>query len=604
MYMEIKQKKRAEIDSAFKWRLEDLYKTEVDWRAALDSVTEQIAVIQQYRGQLANPSDLLNCLNAVYNAGEIIGRLYVYAHMKSHEDTSDTIYQGMADTAVSADVKFRAVTAFIEPEILSNLEDTDALNRVLSAEPGMALYKHYLENLLRQKAHILSAEAEEILANAGEIGNAADNIFSMLQNADMKFGTITDENGDRVEVTNGRYISLVESSDRRVRKDVFDTYYDSYWKQKNTIAAAYNASVKKDLFFSKTRKHPSALDSALFDSNIPREVYKNLIAAVHEALPELHRYVRLRKKALNLPDLHMYDLYTPIIADADRAVSYDEAKEKVLLGLAPLGEDYLAAVRSGLENGWVDVYENEGKNSGAYSWGAYGVHPYILMNYDNKLDDMFTLAHEFGHSLHSYYTWASQPYIYGDYTTFLAEVASTVNEALLMQYLLGETSDGATRAYLLNHFLEQYRGTVFRQTMFAEFEMFTHEMAERGEPLTVDSLNTLYRELNLKYYGPDIIVDDSIDLEWGRIPHFYSAFYVYQYATGFSAAMAFASRILQPGDAGREAVERYLAFLKSGSSDYSINILKKAGVDMSSPVPVREALAQFKTLLDQMEGLV
>ncbi|MCL2708348.1 MAG: oligoendopeptidase F, partial [Defluviitaleaceae bacterium] len=431
---------------------------------------------------------------------------------------------------------------------------------------------------------------------------AFENIYSMIHDADMKFGSVINESGDSVELTHGRFIRLLESDDPRVRRETFEAYYDSYWKQKNTIAAAFGASVKKDVFFASTRGYESALDMALFEHNIPKDVYLNLIGTVRRFLPELHRYTRLRKRALGLSELHMYDLYVPIVASVDEKVPYAEGKRTMLEGLAPLGSEYTNTARKGLEDGWVDVYENEGKRSGAYSWGSYGCHPYILMNYEDKLDDMFTLAHEVGHAMHSHYSWESQPGVYGDYTIFLAEVASTVNEILLMERLLSQTEDKKKRAYLINQTLEQFRTTVFRQTMFAEFEMAAHDLAEKGEPLTADSLNGIYRKLNEDYYGPDIMLDEKIDLEWGRIPHFYNAFYVYQYATGYSAAVAFANRI--KNDSGGEAVKGYIEFLKSGGSAYSIEILKKAGVDMSEPAPVEEALDVFKGLLDQMEGLV
>jgi oligoendopeptidase F len=499
-------------------------------------------------------------------------------------------------------VKLSAAAAFIEPEIL--LTDEAELLKWLDTTPGMAVYKHYIDNLLRSKEHILSKELEELLASASEIGTAAENIYDMIHDTDMKFGGITDEDGNTLEMTHGRFIRALESRDRRVRKDAFDTYYASFWKQKNTIAAAYNASVKKDIFFAKARKHETAMGAALFGNNIPQDVYRKLIETVHEYLPQMHRYIRMRKKALGVDELHYYDIYTPIVSQTDESVPYEEAKEKVLAGIAPLGSEYLRAAKHGMDTGWIDLYENEGKRSSAYSWGSYGCHPFVLMNYENKLDDMFTLAHEMGHAMHSYFTFETQPNVYGGYPIFLAEVASTVNEALLMEHLLKEIEDKQKRAYLLNHFMEQFRGTVFRQTMFAEFEMRTHEMVEKGEPLTLEGLNALYGELCRTYYGNDIALDENITLEWARIPHFYSAFYVFQYSTGYSAAIAFSKRVLQDGEAGRKATEDYIGFLKSGSSDYAINILKKAGVDMSSPQPVREALDVFKGLLDEMETLI
>ncbi|MCL2421288.1 MAG: oligoendopeptidase F, partial [Defluviitaleaceae bacterium] len=533
--------------------------------------------------------------------GEAFSKLYVYANMKLHEDANNATYQGFTDTADRLHVQLMAAEAFIEPEILTI--DENQLLACIDNTPGLELFRHFLENLLRQKAHVLTAEMEELLAKVRELGNAPDNIFSMLDNADIKFGTITDEAGNQVELTHGRYGAMLESPNREVRKTVWHTFYDSYWYLKNTLASTYAASVKKDVFFAKTRKYPSAMDAALFSNNIPTTVYTGLINTVHEFLPLMHRYMNLRKKTMDLPELRVYDLYTPIVKSIDNRVEYNEAVETVLKSLAPLGKEYIDISQKGLKGGgWVDVYENAGKMNGAYSWGAYGGHPYILLNYENKMDDMFTLAHELGHAMHSYYSWENQPYIYGDYTIFLAEVASTVNEALLMDHLLKNNSDPAMKAYLVNTWLEQFRTTVFRQTLFAEFEMITHRMAEEGESLTLEALNGVYRSLNEKYYGDTVVLDDKLDLEWARIPHFYRAFYVYQYATGYSAAMAFANRIL--GDNGAKASAKYLEFLKGGSSDYSINILKKAGVDMSKPEPVREALEKFGVLLDEMEGLI
>lgn len=600
--MEIKQKKRTEIAHEFKWHLHDLYPTADAWRQSMDAMAEKIKTLTQYKGQLSQPETLLRCLDEIHETGAEMEQLYAYAHLKLHEDTNIADSQGMADRSEGLYVKFLSAASYIDPEILA--ADEAVIMGYTASVPGLKIYTHYLAKLFQQKAHVRSEEVEALLADAQEIGNAPSSIYHMLHDADMKFGQVTDENGNDMALTHGRFIRLLESKDRRVREETFNTYYDAYEKQKNTLAAAYSASVKKDCFFAGARRYESALASALSNNHIPQEVYANLIDTVHEFLPEMHRYVRLRKKALNLPELHMYDLYTPIVAQTEAKVSYDEAKEKVLKGVSVLGKDYAETVRSGFEQGWVDVYENEGKQSGAYSWGVPKVHPYVLMNYEDNVDSLFTLAHEMGHALHSHYTQTTQPTVYASYSIFLAEVASTVNEALLMNQLLSEQTDPKMRAYLINYFLEQFRTTLFRQTMFAEFEMLTHEMTEKGEPLTSESLNKLYRELNLQYYGPDMVVDNKIDYEWSRIPHFYTAFYVYQYATGFSAAMSFASQIAQPGEAGQAAVDAYLGFLKSGSSDHSINILKKAGVDMSSPQPVREALTKFSHLLDEMEQLV
>lgn len=597
--MAITQRKRSEIGDEFKWRTDHLYATDDAWQKDFDCVADGMEGFAAFKGNLNRSAQtLLDCLTLRDKLGKILDSVYVYAHMRLHEDSGNSLYQGLADKSETVLVKFSSALSFVEPEILAI--DAKVLEGFITERPELKLYAHYFEDLLREKAHILSPEMEELLANARELAQAPDSIYSMMTDADMRFGTIRDENGDEVEITQGRFISLLESKDREVRKNAYGTFYDSFIKQKNAMAAAFNASVKGDIFFSRARKYPSALEKALSGNNIPREVYASLIDTVHEYLPELHRYVRLRKKRLGLEKLHMYDLYTPIVPDADTKVDYKTAAETVLQGLSPLGEDYVEIVREGFQNGWVDVYENEGKRSGAYSWGANGCHPYILLNYDGKINDMFTVAHEMGHALHSHYSWGHQPYVYSDYSIFLAEVASTVNEALLMEHLIKTTADPHTRAYLLNYFLEQFKGTVFRQTMFAEFEMIVHDMVEKGEPLTVESLCRVYGELNQSYYGPDIVADEIIAYEWARIPHFYSAFYVYQYATGYSAAISLSRRILEKGE---EAVLAYKGFLKAGSSDYSIEILKKAGVDMSGPQPVRDALNKFKELLDEMEGL-
>ncbi|MCL2284884.1 MAG: oligoendopeptidase F [Firmicutes bacterium] len=594
--MEIKAKKRSEISADYKWKLEDMYQTEADWRQDMDVIAAKLEEIAGYQGKLITGEALEACLDKFFTAGQIMGKVYVYANMKMHEDANVSASQGLADTAQNMYVKFSAATAFITPEILSHEENI--IRGFVANTPGLKMYEHYLEDIIRGKAHVLSSEIEEILANSGELGNAPSNIFSMLSNADLKFGTITDENGNTVEITRGRYGGLIESQDRRVRKDAFETYYASYEKLKNTFAAMFNASVKKDVFFARTRKYGSALDAALSANNIPRAVYEQLIETVNEFLPVMHRYIALRKKALKLDELHQYDLYAPLAEKADTKVTYEDAKKKLVESLEILGADYLEAMAKGMESGWIDVYENEGKRSGAYSWGAPGNHPYVLMNYDDKLNDMFTLAHEMGHAMHSYYSWDTQPNVYARYTIFLAEVASTVNETLLMDYMLETTTDPKVRTYLLSEYLDQFVGTVFRQTMFAEFELITHDMVENDKPLTLAALNKVFRELTAKYSGPDVVLDEQIELGWARIPHFYTAFYVYQYATGYSAAIALKKR-LQTGNP--QALEDYLDFLKAGSSDYSIEILKKAGVDMSTPTPVREALMMFEELVEKME---
>ena len=596
--MEIKQKKRSEIPAEFKWNLTHLYPTVDAWREDVKLIEKGAAEIAEFKGKLTNGETLLACAKKLFATSEMVDRMYVYAMMTLHEDANISESQSLAGIAESTSVKFFAAISFITPEILTHSEET--IRNFIETTPELALYKHYLEDIIRSKAHVLSAEIEEILANAQEVGSGASNIYDMLDSADLKFGTVKDADGNEVEVTHGRYYTLMQSPDRRVRKDAFETYYKSYLALKNTIATMYSSSVKKDMFFSKTRKHNNTLEAELFGDNIPIDVYKQLVSTVNEFLPSMHRYTALRKKALKVDELHMYDVLVPIVEEAETKMTYEEAKQTLMEGLKPLGEEYLATLKKGMDpaSGWIDVFENDGKQSGAYSWGSYGCHPYVLLNHENTVSDMFTLAHEMGHALHSYYSWETQPNVYADYTIFLAEVASTVNETLVMEHMLKTTTDPKTHAYLLNEYLEQFRGTIFRQTMFAEFEMLAHGMAEKGEPLTMEALNKIYRELTQKYYGPDMVVDEQVDFEWARIPHFYRAFYVYKYATGYSAAIAFTKK-LKTGDA--QAREDYLNFLKAGCHDYSINILKKAGVDMATPAPIREALQVFDSLVTELE---
>lgn len=594
-----KIKKREDICSKYKWDLSNLVINDNIWQQKYDELILAFKELNKYKGTLSTSSEtLLECLKKIDTLSEEAGKIYVYAQMKHHEDTTNNFYQGMSNKSDTLITNLSTALSFVNSEIISIGETT--INLFMDTCKGLQIYKHFFNNLLRSAPHILSPEKEKILAMVSEIGQAPENIYSMIINADIKFGNVINENGEEIELTQSRYISLLESTNRLVRKNTFNTYYDSYISQKNTLATTYNSSIKKDIFFSKVRNYNSSLEASLSSYNIPTEIYTNLINTVNEHLPLMHRYVELRKKCLGLEELHMYDLYVPIVENADTSITYEDACKTLLKGLKPLGDDYLDILKESFSNGWIDVYENVGKRSGAYSWGAYGSHPYVLLNFDNKINDMFTLAHEMGHALHSYYTWETQPYIYGDYTIFLAEIASTVNEALLMDYLLKNTTDKTKNKYFLNYFMEQFRGTLFRQTMFAEFEMITHEMAERNEPLTIESLNKLYRELNIKYYGESIIVDDKIDYEWARIPHFYNSFYVYQYATGYSAAIAFSKKILEEGES---AVKDYKNFLKSGSSHYSIEILKNAGIDMSSKKPIKDALSVFEDLLNKFEAV-
>ncbi len=594
-------KKRSEISEEFKWKISDLCESDEKWETLFAEAMEKIKKIGIYRGKIKDKNNyggfgktLLDCLKTKDEAGVITETVFVYANLRANEDRTNSKYQAMsgrADTLVTA---FSAESAFIEPELLEVPEDE--IKKALSKNDGLKIYDHYLTDILRSKEHILPAEQEDILAQVYEIAQAPDNIFGMLNNADLKFDDIKDEKGNLLPMTHGKYVSYLESPDRKIRKQAFESCYSAYLKQKNTLAAIYGASVKKDVFFSKVRKYSSSLEASLFAANIPVSVYHNLIAEVNKYLPLMHRYIDIRKKKLNLDELHMYDIYVPIVENADTKMDYERAKEIIADALRPMGEDYIRQLKRGLSEGWIDVYENEGKRSGAYAWGAYGNHPYVSLNYDGTINSMFTLVHEMGHAMHSYYTWSNQPYVYGDYTIFVAEVASTVNEALLMEYLLKTTEDKKARSYLINYFLEQFRGTLFRQTMFAEFELITHELTEKGETLTYDGLCEIYRNLNIKYFGDGISIDSEIDREWARIPHFYTPFYVYQYATGYSAAIALSQKILKENSVGD-----YLEFLKGGSSKYSIDLLKIAGVDMSEPKPIADAMAVFKDLLDKIE---
>ena len=595
---------RDQIDPGDKWHLQDIFSDDAAWEAAFAELQGQADLGGGFRGTLGTgPQRLLEAFGARDSQVQALERLYGYAQMKSDEDTRVSHYQGMAARVAQLAARVEGAWAYMEPELLALPEDT--LRGWVDSPPadaaGLAVYRHKVDELLRGKPHVLSAAEEELLARASEVTQAPQVIFGMLNDADLTFPPIRDEQGNEVELTKGRYVRFLESRDRRVREDAFRTLYGTYGKQRNTLGATLASAVKRDWFYAQTRHYGSCLEGALDPDNIPLAVYDNLIAAVRDNLPALHRYLRLRRRALGLDRLHMYDLYVPLVEEPEANIPYRQAVKTVEAGLAPLGEDYLRRYREGTSTGWVDVYENQGKTGGAYSSWVYGVHPFVLLNYQGTIDHVFTLAHEFGHALHSHYTQEAQPFPYSNYTIFVAEVASTVNEALLMRHLLQEATDPRQRAYLVNHYLEGFRGTVFRQVMFAEFERRIHAMEEKGEPLTADSLSEVYRQLNLDYYGPEVEVDPEIDLEWARIPHFYRAFYVYKYATGFSAAQALATAIREEGAPARD---RYLRFLRGGSSDYPVQLLRGAGVDMASPQPVNAALAIFADLVTELEGLL
>ncbi|HZK87434.1 MAG TPA: oligoendopeptidase F [Syntrophomonas sp.] len=593
-------KKREELDDKYKWNLEKIYANETLWEDDLQTVKKLVDQIVALQGTMAESAEaLLKVLQLSDETGRKAEQLYVYARMRRDENNAKPIYQALFDRAESLSVAANSATAFIVPEILTISEAE--MQKFMQKNAELAVYKHALDEIIRQKEHILSAPEERLLAMAADLSMASSHIFTMLNNADIRFPVIRDEEGHEVELTKGRYGSFMESSNRQVRQDAFKALYSSYQKLVNTLGASLNSSVKKDIFYARTRKYPSALSASLDGDNVYPEVYNRLIEAVHNNMEPMYRYMLVRKKQLGLDKLHMYDIYTPLVKDYKVNIPYEEAQQTILKALQPLGDEYLSHAQEGLQGGWVDVYENEGKTSGAYSWGTYDTSPYILMNYDNKLDDMFTLAHEMGHSMHSYYSNQTQPYIYAQYSIFVAEVASTVNESLLIDYLLEHSRDKQEKIYLLNHYLEQFRGTVYRQTMFAEFEKIIHERAEQGEAITPERLSAIYKDLNQLYYGPEVVLDEEINMEWARIPHFYSAFYVYKYATGFSAATAIKEAIRQEG---APAVTRYLEFLKSGGSDYPIALLQKAGVDLTTPEPVDDALQYFARLLDELESLL
>lgn len=592
--------KRSEIPTEYAWNLESIFSSDDDWERDFQALLRRLPELEALRGTLAQSGQaLLAVLQKRDQLFEQLDRIYVYAMLRRDEDTTNSKYQGMADRAMQLRVQAATVSSYIEPEILALPQTT--LDRFVQEVPELELYGQQLRDLNRKRPHVRSAEVEAVLAGAGEVTNAPDTIFTMINNADLKLPPIKDEKGEEVQLTKGNYQVFKESTDRRVRKEAFETLHEAYLKQRNTIAATLSAQMRVDLFYTRQHGYSSSRERALAQYNIPTSVYDNLVETVSEHIPLLNRYMRLRKRALQLDELRMYDLYVPIVEEPEQEISYEQACNTVVAALAPLGENYINILERAFSGRWIDVYETPGKTSGAYSGGAYGTNPFILLNFQGNRDSMYTLAHELGHSMHSFFTRSHQPYQYGDYTMFVAEVASTLNEGLLTDYLLKTTSDRALRLATLNHSLEGFRGTLFRQTMFAEFEQRIHSLAEQSEPLTADTLSAMYHALNEKYYGTEVMVDELINIEWARIPHFYYDFYVYQYATGISAASALVRQILQEG---KPAVERYLKFLASGSSDYSIELLKKAGVDMTSPKPVRQALQLFESHLAQMEQLI
>ncbi|SDP40903.1 oligoendopeptidase F [Halobacillus aidingensis] len=592
--------KREDIPVDKTWDLEAMFATDEEWYKELEEAKELLPELEKYQGKLGESAEqLYELLSFQDKISHKIGLLYTYAHMRNDQDTTNAHYQEMNAKAENLYTKIASAMSFIVPEILA-LPEGKVRSFIESYEP-LELYEHTLDEITRQRAHVLSEKEEKLLAGFSEIGANPSQTFGALNNADLTFPTIKNEKGEEVDLTHGRYINFLKSDDREVRKSAFDAMYDTFGSFKNTFASTLGGHVKKNNFNASVRKYDRARQAKLDSNNIPESVYDNLLEAVNERLPLLHRYAELRKEVLDLDEVHMYDLYTPLVKDAEMEVTYEEAQDLVIKGLEPLGEEYVNIVKEGFENRWIDVEENKGKRSGAYSSGHYGTNPYILMNWQDNVNNLFTLAHELGHSLHSYYTHQNQPYRYGNYSIFVAEVASTCNEALLNDYMIKKTNSEKEKLYLLNNFLEGFRGTVFRQTMFAEFEHEIHVQAQNGEALTAEKLTEIYYELNKKYFGENIVIDEKIGLEWARIPHFYMGYYVYQYSTGYAAAQALAGQILEEGE---PAVERYKNFLKAGSSDYPIEVLKQAGVDMTSKDPILSALDVFEEKLNEMEQLL
>ncbi len=590
---------RSELPDETKWAINDLYPTDEAWEEDLKKLAAYGEELESYKGKLSQSAQALyDCLQCDDKISVVADSLINYAQRKSDEDTRVSKYQDLCGRLMSVIVQLNSRCSFMSPEIVSISDET--LESFYKQEPRLELYRLALSRIRRQREHILSDAEERILSLSAELGQAPENIFNMFSDADLKFPDATDSEGKAHQVTHGTYISLMQSPDRKLRESAFKSMYSTYTSFKNTMAATLSAQTKKLDFIAKARKYPSALEAALDGNEIPVSVYKNLIEAVHANMGQMYRYVRLRKKLLGVDELHFYDLYTPIVPECDVKISYEDAKKEIKDALSVLGEDYIAILDEGFSSGWCDVYENEGKCSGAYSAGAR-VHPFVLLNYSGTLDSEFTVAHEMGHAIHSYLSNKNQPVTYSDYVIFVAEVASTCNEALLMQYLLKKSTDKKRRAFLINYFLEQFRTTLFRQTMFAEFELKINEMTQRGESLTEEVLRDIYRELNKLYFGDDIVIDEEIAMEWARIPHFYYNFYVYQYSTGYAAAIALSQRILQ---GGKEAAEHYKEFLKGGCSKTPIELLRGAGVDMATAQPINEAIALMGELLDEMESLM
>ncbi|WP_423189703.1 oligoendopeptidase F [Alkalibacterium sp. f15] len=588
---------REELPLEQTWDLTVIYKSDEKWEEDFKKTEISLDEVKNFQGQLeTDATTFLRALESMLDLSRKVSALFVYAHLKNDQDTANSTYQAMNDRARYLAALSQEATSWFEPELIALPEEQ--LSNYFDEKEELKQYKHYISQLTANKAHVLTAEMEALLAAASEVLTSSSQTFSVLNNADLKFPIVTGEDGEDVQLSHGMYGELLESTNREVRKEAFEKMYEVYESFKNTFASTLSANIKHHNFQAKVHHFKSARESALSDNHIPEAVHDTLIEVVNDHLPLLHKYMNLRKQVLELDEMHMYDLYTPITGEASLKYTYDEAKEKTLEGLDVLGPEYKDVLDNAFDSRWIDIIENKGKRSGAYSSGMYDTNPYILLNWHDSLNHLYTLVHELGHSAHSYFTRKNQPYVYGNYSIFLAEIASTTNENLLTDYLLASTEDPKARAYVLSHYLDGFKGTVFRQTQFAEFEHFMHEEAAKGTPLTADYLSENYRNLNAKYYGDTVEKDDAIQFEWARIPHFYYNYYVYQYSTGFCAATALADKILK-GEEG--SLDKYLSYLKSGSSDYPIEVMKKAGVDMTERDYLERAMAVFAERLDELE---
>ncbi|MGM0148743.1 oligoendopeptidase F [Enterococcus sp. AZ162] len=591
---------REDLPEKLTWDLTPIFSSDQEFDKKYEELTEELKNSEHYKGTLGNGATaFLEALEFVLTMYRKVELIYVYSHLKNDQDTTNTTYQALYARAGSLLSKVSEAIAWYEPEVLQ-LSD-EQIWQYFEEEPKLEVYRHYVKQMVDNRTHILSADQEALLAGAGEIFGASSGTFAVLNNADLEFPTITGENGEKIQLSHGVYGQLLESTNREVREAAFKGLYSVYAQFRNTFASTLGTHIKGHNFKAKARRYASAREAALSNNHIPESVYDTLVTVVNKHLPLLHRYMELRKRLLNVDTLHMYDLYTPVLGEAPIKFTYEEAVEKAIESLAPMGEEYLAVVKEAFSNRWIDVVENKGKRSGAYSSGSYDTNPYILMNWHDTLDQLFTLVHEMGHSVHSYFTRSNQPFVYGDYSIFLAEIASTTNENILTEHLLATEEDPRVRAYVLNHYLDGFKGTIFRQTQFAEFEHFMHQEDAKGTPLTSEYLSESYGELNAKYYGPAVEKDPEIKDEWARIPHFYYNYYVYQYSTGFSAASALAKKIWEkePG-----ALDAYLTYLKAGNSDYPVEVMKKAGVDMTQAAYIEDAMAVFEQRLNELEALV